>query len=68
MIFNLLVKIATKYNRNMRILTNKLPRFKKDYFIIDIYNKFVALIKLNFPNKIARKKFKAVEEKFGEKA
>jgi len=67
-IFNLLVKAAAKYNRNIRILTNKLPKFKKDFFLINFIKKFIAFIKLIFlyiPNKIARKKFKAVQEKFG---
>ncbi|MCB4205024.1 long-chain fatty acid--CoA ligase [Deferribacterales bacterium Es71-Z0220] len=67
-IFNLLVKIAAKYNRNMRVLTNKLPRFKKDFFIVSFFKKFIAFVKLVFlylPNKLARKKFRAVQEKFG---
>ncbi|UOD34211.1 long-chain fatty acid--CoA ligase [Deferribacteraceae bacterium V6Fe1] len=67
-IFNLLVKVSAKYNKNMRILTNKLPRFKKDFFIVSFFKKLTAFIKLIFlylPNKIARKKFKAVQEKFG---
>jgi len=67
-IFNLLIKISANYNRNYRIITDKLPRFKKSFFLYDIFRKSFALFKISllyFPNRFAKKKFQIIKEKFG---
>jgi len=67
-IFNLLIKISANYNRNYRIITDKLPRFKKSFFLYDIFKKCFALLKLSLlyiPNRFAKKKFQIIKEKFG---
>lgn len=67
-IFNILIKVAAQYNKNMRILKDKLPKLKKEFFPGNVFKKSIAMIKLAFlfvPNLLARKKFKAVQEKFG---
>ena len=67
-IFNLLVRISANYNRNFRLITDKLPRFKKGFFLFNFFKKGIALFKLlllYFPNKLAKKKFQLIKEKFG---
>lgn len=67
-IFNLLVRISANYNRNYRLITDKLPRFKKGFFLFNFFKKGIALFKLlllYFPNKLAKKKFQLIKEKFG---
>jgi long-chain acyl-CoA synthetase len=67
-IFNMLVRISANYNRNYRLITDKLPRFKKGFFLFNFFKKGIALFKLlllYFPNKLAKKKFQLIKEKFG---
>lgn len=67
-IFNSLVKIASKYNKNYRLLNNKLPVFRQKNPLAKFSEKVAASLKLSFlyiPNLLSKKKFKAVQEKFG---
>ena len=67
-VFRLLVKISAAYRRNTRLLKNQLPRFQKDYFINTLPCKLLALMKiilLTIPYRIAQKKFKLIQERFG---
>jgi len=66
-IFKKLVAISAKYNYNLRITKDELPRFEKES-IKTIFKKLNAYIKLLFlymPNKFAKKKLQLVQEKFG---
>ena len=67
-IFNLLVSISAKYNYNLRVIKDELPRFEKMgiwYFITKKIPAYIKLFFLYLPNKFAKKKLKAVQEKFG---
>lgn len=67
-IFSFLVKVASKYNKNFRVLTNKLPVFTTKNILFEYFAKLVAILKLTLlfiPNLLAKKKFRAVQEKFG---
>ena len=66
-IFKKLVAISAKYNYNLRIVKDELPRFEKENFTTTC-KKLSAYIKLLFlylPNKFAKNKLKLVQEKFG---
>jgi len=69
-IFHALVDISTRYNRNIRVLKDELPIFKKQSKISLVSKKFLAcanlawLTPLNF---IAKRKLITVQEKFGGK-
>ncbi len=66
-IFKKLVAISAKYNHNLRIVKDELPRFKKEGFG-STCKKLIAYIKLillYLPNKFAKKKLQLVQEKFG---
>ncbi|MBL0687225.1 MAG: AMP-binding protein [Sulfurospirillum sp.] len=66
-IFKKLILISAKYNYNLRIVKDELPRFKKEN-IGSSFKKLIACIKLLFlymPNKFAKNKLKLVQEKFG---
>lgn len=66
-IFKKLVAISAKYNYNLRIVKDELPRFKKEGFGTTC-KKLMAYIRLLFlylPNKFAKNKLKLVQEKFG---
>ena len=66
-IFKKLVAISAKYNYNLRIVKDELPRFKKEGFG-STCKKLKAYIKLLFlylPNKFAKYKLQLVQEKFG---
>ena len=66
-IFKKLVNISAKYNYNLRIIKDELPRYEKEGFS-SCLKKFSAYIKLFFlylPNKFAKKKLKLVQQKFG---
>ncbi len=66
-IFKKLVAISAKYNYNLRVVKDELPRFEKEGFGT-IYKKIVAYVKLTLlylPNKFAKKKLQLVQEKFG---
>ncbi len=67
-IFNLLVSISAKYNYNLRVIKDELPRFEKmgiRYFITKKIPAYCKLFFLYLPNRFAKKKLKAVQEKFG---
>ena len=67
-IFNSLVKAASKYNKNLRLLKNKLPLFTHQKTISKYLSKLMATLNvtlLSVFNLIAKKKFKTVKEKFG---
>jgi len=67
-IFKKLVNISAKYNYNLRIIKDELPVFEKENFIFTSSKKSIALLKLAllYPlNLFAKKKLKAVQEKFG---
>lgn len=66
-IFNKLVKISAKYNYNLRITKDELPRYKKEDFstCIKKFNAYLKLFFLYLPNLFAKKKLKLVQEKFG---
>ncbi|NOX15839.1 MAG: long-chain fatty acid--CoA ligase [Epsilonproteobacteria bacterium] len=67
-IFNKLVSISAKYNHNLRVLKDELPVFEKRGIFSTFMVKTIACMKLIFlylPNKLAKKKLKAVQEKFG---
>lgn len=67
-IFNKLVDISASYNYNLRVTKDELPIFEKRGFFSTCRVKTLAYIKLLFlylPNLLAKKKLKAVQEKFG---
>ncbi len=67
-IFKILVAISAKYNYNLRVIKDELPRFEKMgiwYFISKKIPAFFKLGLLYFPNKFAKKKLSMVKEKFG---
>jgi len=67
-IFKKLVSISAKYNYNLRVIKDELPVFEKENFLFTCSKKFIASIKLAFLyplNLFAKKKLKAVQEKFG---
>ncbi len=67
-IFKKLVAISAAYNYNERILKDELPRFSEKPFLVDLFDKSIAMIKLAFLyplNKFAKKKLVAVKDKFG---
>jgi long-chain acyl-CoA synthetase len=67
-IFNKLVDISAAYNYNLRVVKDELPIFEKRGFFSTCRDKTLAYIKLFFlylPNILAKKKLKAVQEKFG---
>ncbi|NIQ96388.1 MAG: AMP-binding protein, partial [Desulfuromonadales bacterium] len=67
-LFRLLVKASAAYRRNIRLLKNQLPRFRKDFVINTLPCKVLALLKvilLALPYKLACKKFELVQERFG---
>ena len=67
-IFKKLVKISSIYNYNLRVLKDELPVFEKENFIVVLNKKIVSSFKLAFLyplNLFAKKKLKAVQEKFG---
>ncbi len=66
-IFKKLIAISAKYNYNLRIIKDELPRFEKENFTTTC-KKLSAYIKLLFlylPNKFAKNKLKLVQQKFG---
>lgn len=66
--FMLLTKASASYNKQARMIVGHLPEFHKTFFIKKYFKKLWALIKLIglFPvKKLADKKFKAVQAKFG---
>jgi len=67
-IFQKLVAISATYNRLMRILNDELPRFEEEGFLSSRLKRFATILKLIplYPlNLFAKKKLKAVQEKFG---
>jgi len=67
-IFKKLVDISAAYNYNLRAVKDELPIFKKRSFISTCRDKMVAYAKLFFLyplNLVAKKRLKAVQEKFG---
>ena len=67
-IFLKLVDISAAYNHNLRVIKDELPLFEKRNFISTCIDKSKAYFKLFFlylPNILAKKKLKAVQEKFG---
>ncbi len=67
-IFKILVDISTKYNYNLRVIKDELPRFEKMgiwYFITKKIPAYIKLLFLYLPNKLAKNKLGAVKEKFG---
>lgn len=66
-IFKKLVSISAKYNYNLRITKDELPRFEAEGFK-SACSKMIAYVKLlllYLPNKFAKKKLQLVQEKFG---
>ncbi|MBM9603380.1 AMP-dependent synthetase/ligase [Desulfopila inferna] len=69
-IFNTLVLISSKYQRNLRQVHGHLPQFQQRNPVSRMYTKMVALIKviLLFPlYLVARKKLSLVQQRFGGK-
>ncbi len=69
-IFNGLVTVSSKYKRNLRQLKGHLPRFKQHNFLVSLFIRAIALVKviLLFPlYVIANKKLSVVQQKFGGK-
>jgi len=67
-IFKKLIAIASAYNYNRRIVRDELPRYKKATFasrIIPVSIAWIKMILLAPLNAFARKKFQALQEKFG---
>jgi long-chain acyl-CoA synthetase len=67
-IFKKLIAIASAYNYNRRIVRDELPRYKKATFAsraIPVSIAWVKMMLLAPLNAFARKKFQAVQEKFG---
>ena len=66
--FKKLVAISATYNRISREANDNLPRFKDENFITTTATKLIARAKLLFMyplNAFAKKKLRAVQEKFG---
>jgi len=67
-IFKKLVAISARYNYLMRELNDELPRFQEQSFFASRAKRFITILKLIplYPlNLFAKKKLKAVQEKFG---
>jgi long-chain acyl-CoA synthetase len=67
-LFNKLIAIASAYNYNRRIIRDELPRYKKvplSSRMIPVSVAWVKMMLLTPFNAFARKKFQAVQEKFG---
>ncbi len=67
-IFKKLVAVSARYNYLMRVLNDELPRFKEEGFLSSRSKRFITILKLIplYPlNLFAKKKLKAVQEKFG---
>lgn len=67
-IFKKLVAISARYNYQLRVLKDELPRFEKESFILTCKKKsvaFIALCALYPLNALAKKKLSLVQEKFG---
>ena len=66
-IFKKLVAISAKYNYNLRVVKDELPRFEKEGFgtICKKLSSCAKLFFLYLPNKFAKNKLKLVQEKFG---
>lgn len=67
-IFNTLVKVSSSYRRNRRIVTGRLPVFKKENPLARMYRRMVACCKLVllFPLfLLAQKKLAMVQQRFG---
>jgi long-chain acyl-CoA synthetase len=66
--FMMLTRASSSYNKHARMLKNELPEFSKTPILKKFVQKFVSACKLIalFPlKKLADKKFKAVQAKFG---
>ncbi|GAB4565853.1 MAG: long-chain fatty acid--CoA ligase [Geothermobacteraceae bacterium] len=67
-IFRKLVSISARYRRNSRILHDHLPRFEPVPFPVSMWRKMVALVQNIFLwplYRLAQKKMKLVQERFG---
>jgi len=67
-IFKKLVHISEVYNYNLRVIKDELPRFKKPNIFSTCSDNFISYIKVLFLyplNLFAKKKLKAVQERFG---
>ncbi|MCW8892816.1 MAG: AMP-binding protein, partial [Deltaproteobacteria bacterium] len=67
-LFMALVKISARYNKQKRVLLNQLPTFKKVFLLLRWGQKVRATVLLGLlavPNRLAKKKLLAVQEKFG---
>ncbi|NKQ41678.1 MAG: long-chain fatty acid--CoA ligase [Sulfurovum sp.] len=67
-IFNILVSISVRYNYLQRLYKDELPRFEQESFILAQSRKVMTILRLAllYPfNLFAKKKLKAVQEKFG---
>lgn len=67
-IFKKLVAISAAYNYNQRMLNDELPEFEPKPLWLTCKDKTVAFLKsiaLYLPNRFAKKKLMAVQEKFG---
>ncbi len=67
-IFRTLVSISTSANRQRRVLREQLPVFKKEFFVLRWVHKLKAWVKLLFlaiPDKVAKSRLQAVQQKFG---
>lgn len=67
-IFKKLVAISALYKYNQRIINDELPRYKDENFFVRSFKKIIAYSKLFFLypfNVFAKKKLKAVQDKFG---
>lgn len=67
-IFRTLVSISVKANRQRRILGDQLPVFEKTFFLGVLLRKlraFCYLILLTLPDKLAKSRLQAVQQKFG---
>jgi long-chain acyl-CoA synthetase len=67
-LFKKLVALSAKYNSLQRIVSDELPRFEKEHFLITPLRKTLACVQLFFLypfNAFAKKKLALVKEKFG---